>query len=969
MRNLLQKIQPDYIVVLLILLVGAVTLLYQIGRVPPLYPWSDESEVAADAVASLKDGLQLIYPIQRSGGSMGVWLETGWMALFGRELLGLRLLNGLVNLAGALLLYLLVRHMPLVPADSDRRWLAAAAGLLFVVSTWLLGLGRIATPNWSLVPPITSLAFYWFWRGWQTNRRRFFIAAGAAMGFLFYGYLPGYLVILVPAIFLVLVWLLNLEQRRNLSLLPGLLIFPAALLAAAPALAWFLSNPILVVNRPLQVVHNSELSAGSSMVAGSLDMLATFGLWPAWLLQGNFAELAFDPLVTLLFVAGLLVAVWRWRQPAYLFLLIWWAVMISPAWLSQSASEGFIFEVWRRGVGAQPVSFIFPALALLPAFTWLLHRRPGPRLPLVRVTGLALVVLVSAGFSYWLYFKQWANSELIPTLFAETPVRMVDWMEQTGRADTLFLLPRRPNVSHTTRPDLFTVRYLYDGAAAMAIPLVDEATLDQTLTDWLAAGPAEVRLMLIDRIPLDPKGYFDYALNAVGRDCVRSQEFGFTIVTCRVTNPTALTAPLVPAGVTFGEKLRLVGQRLPAGPLVAGQPLSLALRWATTGAEPVDMSTTLSLVDAQGYELARVDKPLLSQGEYLTTQEWPAGSESTLYYSFPVPADTPPGRVTLRLAAYYTAAGSLLPPAGGDPDLTFPLAEMELQPNPQPVDPAALPIPRRLETLFPNGLRLLGADSSAGVAQQPGDPLRVSLWWQAAGPLAGDSGVVLALAAPEQPPIPLVTAPLPLIPGYPTSRWPAGPVFRTNFTVLLPATLATDDYNLALRLVALPDGSSIGEQLLGTVEVQARPHKFEAEPLAMPLAVDFSTPAGEQLIRLLGYELEEGAVEPGQAVPVRLQWQARALIPDSYKLFLHLTDPSGRIISQVDTLPQQGAARTTSWLPGEIIEDRLTVPLPPAGLARNYRLVLGWYHEKTGRRLLTDQEDGLLLKEGLMVPE
>ncbi len=956
----------DILLILLILIVGAAMLFYKIGQVPPLYPWSDESEIAADAVASLNSGLQLIYPIQRSGGAMGVWLETGWMALFGRDLLGLRLLNGLVNLTAALLLYLVVRELPFHPPGLDRRWLAATAALLFAVSTWLLGLGRIAAPNWSLVSPLTSLAFYWFWRGLQTERQGYFIAAGVVMGLMIYGYLPGYLIIGVPTGFLALAWLLNLEQRRFFKPPRSLLIYPAALVAAAPALVWIISNPILVLNRPMQVVHNSELAEESSLLQGNLDMLSTFGLLPNWLFQGNFENLAFDPLVTALFVAGLLIALWHWRKPAYLFLLVWWAVLIAPAWLSQSASDGFIFEVWRRGVGAQPVSFIFPALAIVHAATWLHRCRPSLNSRLLLAPSIALVVIVSAGFSYWLYFKQWANSDLIPFLFAETPVRMVEWMEQTGGPETLYLLPMRPNVSYTTRPELFTTRYLYDGPAKMAIPVMDEAIIDKTLRDLLADRPAEIRLMLPDRILIDPKGYFEYALGAVGAQQSREQDFGFTITAYQVNTPTALDSSLEATSVNFGDTLELVGTHLVTRQPVAGQSLSVALRWAKRSDTPVDYSASLILADAQGYDIARSDKPLLSEGDYLTSQHWRPGAESTLYYSLLLPPDTPPGRYTLRLMAYDTATGNLLPPVGGQTDLSLRLPDIEVQPNPTPVDPVTLTMAQPLESQFPNGLRLLGVDSSAAATQQPGDRLRVTLLWQALQPLTQDAGLILALAGDD--PIPLLAEPQPLIPDYPTTNWLTGQVYRANYTTLLPATLETGDYQLALRLVDLATGDSLGEQLLGSLSVRARDHRFDAPPLAQPVEADFATPAGETVIRLLGYDIPQASLSPTQPIEVKLQWQAMQTMPAAYKVFLHLIDGAGRIVSQVDTLPQQGAALTTSWLPGEIIEDTLLLSLPSEGVSGNYRLIVGLYDQYTGERLLTEQGDQVTLINEIVIP-
>ncbi len=972
--TLFHKHRLDYLFILLIIAAGSLVLFFKIGEVPPAYPWSDESEIAADAVDTLKGGPQLFYPGQLAGGSLAVWLEAGWIALFGRHLLGLRLLNGLVNLISALLLYLLVRQLPLkVKRSNVRRLTALTTALLFAVSTWLLGLGRIATPNWSLVPLLTSLAFFCFWLGFNTHQRRYFVASGISMGLLFYGYIPGYFVPLVPALFLILVRLIpRTTADRRPPTADQLLPFPVTIIVAAPILIFFVLNPAATLQRPLQLADTNELTTAGSLGQGAVDMLSTFGLFPNWLLQGKFEHLAFDPLVTVLFVVGLLVTLWRWREPGYLFLLLWWAVMIAPALLSRSASLGFIFEVWRRGVGAQPVSFIFAALGVLTIGDLRMANRAGKhsrtseisdnhspfaiRHSLIRYSlWIAAVVAISAGLGYWLYFVRWANSAAIPALFAEAPVRMVEWMETEEQADTLFIFPIRPNVSPTTRPELFTVRYLYQGQAEVAFPVMAEETVSQTIVDLLPDQPASVKLMMSDRLSVDPKGYFEYALGQRGQIISRQSLPDYTVTTYQLHPTGPSKTQLEPADIAFGQALRLVGQDIQPVELAAGQTMGVALRWAKTGQEAVDYNTRLTLYDRQDYALVRVDKPLLSAGDYRTSRHWPPGTGSTLYYTLSVPADAPPGSYTLRVVAYNTDTGVQLPPAGGQADLSLTLATITLWPNPVAVDPATLAIARPLEAHFAGGLRLIGADSSAAPTNRPGDRLWVTLLWQATEPLSKKLGLVLALAVPAGQPMPLVEQAQPLIADYPTTTWPVGHVYRVYYPVLLPARLATADYQLALRLLDLDTAEPLGEQVLVSVSVEAREHVFEAPALANLRQVDFG-----QAIRLLSFEVE--AVPPEQ-VDIKLQWQAGREMAESYKIFVHLVDATGQIISQVDTLPQQGTAPTTSWVPGEIIEDELRLAVPAEISAGVYRLVIGLYNEKTGQRLMAGPNDHVVLIE------
>jgi 4-amino-4-deoxy-L-arabinose transferase-like glycosyltransferase len=979
--TIFQKYRLDIPFILCVIIAGSLALFFNIGDIPPTYPWSDESEIAADAVATLESGPRLFYPGQLAGGSLAVWLEAGWMALFGKALVGLRVLNGLVNLISAALLYLLVCQLPLGLHPDFRRALAFTAALLLAVSTWLLGLGRIAAPNWSLVSLMTTLAFYLAWLGLNTNQRRYFLAAGVVTGLLFYSYIPGYFVPLVPAVFLSLIWTINrFYELRNTkyvssALLPTpyslLLFFIVTLIVAAPILIFFALNPAATLQRPLQLADTNELAATGSLAQGAVDMASTFGLFPNWLLQGNFEHLAFDPLVTVLFVVGLLIALWHWRNPAYLFLLVWWGVMIIPALLSRSASQGFIFEVWRRGIGVQPVSFIFPALAVV-YLGMTIQRITRERIygsqsfdpaqdksPNLPVFLLAVVVgFASAGLSYWLYFERWANSGAIPALFAEAPVRMVEWMEAEDSADTLFIFPIRPRVSPTTRPELFTMRYLYDGPATIAFPVMDETTVGQTLSELLQRQPSTVKLMMSSRIEVDPKGYFEYALGSQGQLVGREPLPDYVVTTYQLRPEASLDPSLEPTDVNFGQALKLTGRRFQPGPVTAGQTLGIVLRWLKQAPEEADYNVSLALYDGQDYEWVKVDQPLLSAGNYQTTRHWPPDAESTLYYALPIPVDTPPGQYTVRVVAYNVETGAQLPPIGGLADLSLPLAEINVLPNPVVVDLTALAISQSFDVQFPGGLGLIGAESSAQSINRPGDQIWVTLWWQAAESLSQDIGLVLALALPDGEPAPLFEKPQPLLADYPTTAWPAGHIYRANYRVLLPATLDTNDYALALRLFDLETAEPLAEQLLFPLSVEARPHIFEAPALAHQLDVDF-----EETIRLLGFELTglSPQLQPGQEVRLKLQWQALREMRESYKIFLHLTDATGQIVSQVDTLPQQGAAPTSGWVAGEIIQDELALTIPPEMPPDSYRLVIGLYNEKTGERLMAGQHDHVVL--------
>ena len=104
-------------------------------------------------------------------------------------------------------------------------------------------------------------------------------------------------------------------------------------------------------------------------------------------------------------------------------------------------------------------------------------------------------------------------------------------------------------------------------------------------------------------------------------------------------------------------------------------------------------------------------------------------------------------------------------------------------------------------------------------------------------------------------------------------------------------------------------------------------------------------------IALLDIELPQKSLQPGELLPVQLQWQGLSAISEDYTVFLQVLDDQDRIVGQIDAWPLQGTFPTSQWQPGEIIQDpyqiQLSADLPPG----NYRLQVGLYLLASMRRL------------------
>jgi hypothetical protein len=104
-------------------------------------------------------------------------------------------------------------------------------------------------------------------------------------------------------------------------------------------------------------------------------------------------------------------------------------------------------------------------------------------------------------------------------------------------------------------------------------------------------------------------------------------------------------------------------------------------------------------------------------------------------------------------------------------------------------------------------------------------------------------------------------------------------------------------------------------------------------------------------IELTGIDLPQAKLAPGDVVPLTLFWQAREPIAERLKVFVHLIDAGGLLISQRDSEPVGGLRPTSTWELGEQIVDRHGVLLPDALPQGEYWLIVGLYDPDSGNRL------------------
>ena len=121
--------------------------------------------------------------------------------------------------------------------------------------------------------------------------------------------------------------------------------------------------------------------------------------------------------------------------------------------------------------------------------------------------------------------------------------------------------------------------------------------------------------------------------------------------------------------------------------------------------------------------------------------------------------------------------------------------------------------------------------------------------------------------------------------------------------------------------------------------------------------VDFSF---EGRLKLSGYSLDRRAARPGETFLLTLYWQALQPLGEDFTVFTHVLGENETIWAQRDGQPQNGAAPTSSWIRGTLIEDQYELRLRTDTPPDVYQIEVGMYRSATGQRLGVLGEQGRL---------
>ena len=115
-------------------------------------------------------------------------------------------------------------------------------------------------------------------------------------------------------------------------------------------------------------------------------------------------------------------------------------------------------------------------------------------------------------------------------------------------------------------------------------------------------------------------------------------------------------------------------------------------------------------------------------------------------------------------------------------------------------------------------------------------------------------------------------------------------------------------------------------------------------------------------IVLDAYRLGSRIVKPGETLALTLVWRAsRGPTSDRWKVFTHLLDGASEVVAQRDAEPADNLRPTTSWHPGEQVEDNYGIAIPDGLSPGSYTLEVGMYAGDRRSVFVDGQADHLVL--------
>ena len=676
----------EWFIIVALLLLAFVLRTIDLTRVPP--GLHNDEVVDIKTTESVAGGrLAIFFPEDTGAEVLYYYFAAPFFLTFGSTVFAMRLPAIFLSMIGMCVIWALARRL-LGPVVA----LTALSG--FAIVFWTVEFGRIVL-HVVMEVPLAALAAYCFWRAWAAAgerppkgffRKTWFLWAlsGLWLGLSINAYTAARI---LPVIFVAFgAYVLFVDRTEWRRWWGGIAITLAVTaIVVLPLFLYLVQNPVadqlsfFDIDRPLVELRKGNFAP---VIETSLKTLGMFAFVGDPLPYYDVPDRpVFEPVGALLLAVGLLITLWRWRQPEYAFVVLWFFLSLVPGMLSQPAPN------YTRTLGVQVVLFSIPGIAIATLLEWrnrVFSEKPG----FWTYFALALLFIGNLVWTAHDYFVVWPAVDTVRFWHQSGLKGVADYLQ--GDDDTSpvaicvpdHLIDERdpwwkPAWQHLCyllhRPDL-SLRYyncadtmiFIDGPARYAFPdAADVDALDQfpAYSKILAvAGPAALDLdFLPDRLGI-----------IVRSDAVLDQHLAKVAAGSAVTWAPEASEADQPAQVpiNFQNGVEFLGYTLqpppPAPPptlgegetggerLEPGESFDLVTYWRVTGDLPPMLSQFTHVLNADGAIVTQRDRLAL------TSASLRAGDVFVQIHRMTLPGDLAEGEYPLTIGLYTLSDGARL---------------------------------------------------------------------------------------------------------------------------------------------------------------------------------------------------------------------------------------------------------------------------------------------------------------------
>lgn len=528
------------------------------------------------------------------------YIQAAVGALIGDHALGLRLPSSFFGVLLVAVSYALGRRMF---GERVGLWSAAFLAVLF----WPVFYSRLALRAISL-PVFSGLAgLFWWWgvgerrsggaeekergRARESTSAGMLLLAGLFAGLSLHTYMAARAVPIFFALYTAYLAMFHRSvlgrHRQGIALFWLLLV-----LIGAPLGLFLLNNPgseirIAEVDAPLRAFLAGDLRP---ILENALKIAGMFGVAGDALWRQNIAgRPVFDPVMAVLFYAGVALSLWHWRDKRHTFILLWLAASVIPSLVTIDAPSSI------RIINLLPVLMFFP-LVLIHNTSHLSTRWDKLSTELITrliVWGLGGLLLYSAASTVVGLWRVWPANDEVRFVWQAAlteagayldhspdtgPVAIGGWTPETMDPPTMELTLRRDDLS---------LRYFHPEQGV----ILPASSAGETLR-IVTPGILPLASVLNGIIP---------AGRTLGDFILYQMPAGAAI------------GPQHTAEIDFGGELRFLGYNL-AGPCESGQPCNVVTYWRVLA--PAGGPRRLFLHAVEGDQTISQDDGLGAPAEY-----------------------------------------------------------------------------------------------------------------------------------------------------------------------------------------------------------------------------------------------------------------------------------------------------------------------------------------------------------------